>query len=223
LRAQLGKSNKHKEEGKMARMRFYVCCRKNGHETVVPFDGRWINEHGGVEKLEEMIRDDSEWYNPLGEQELPDGENQELMGLTTGALLEAWLEKGAPTIQGALNGGDTGSVRLKCARRYFFYKVCNEYGQEELVFQSEANIERHGGIQAIESEIAERASWFFPLGTLWFPVWGAEPSKGTVPYRRVKVLLDAWLELGSPRKPGKLAQKWKAASNGHSRHKESGT
>jgi isoleucyl-tRNA synthetase len=81
-----------------------------------------------------------------------------------------------------------------------------------LIFQSEANVEKHGGIQAIESEMSERASWFFRLGTLWFPTWVEEPSKGNIPYRRVKPLLDAWFESGSPRKPGKLGQKPKVAS-----------
>ncbi len=203
----------------MAQILFYVTCKENGHEEVVYFAESWVREQGGVDALEATISKDSRWYSPLGGEEVPshaaDPDNKESLAPTMKALLEAWTEKGAPTIQGAAAAA-TGSTSSTFTRKYFFYKYCDKDGLEQVFCQPEAQIQEYGGVEALESALTEQTAWFYPLGTLLFPTWVEEPGKGIqIPHRRIKSLVDAWLESGSPWKPGKFAQDLDAPPKGH--------
>ena len=122
-------------------------------------------------------------------------------------LIEAWIEKGAHTIKGALDPGlSVGTITPKMARRHFIYALCKKDGRQRICTQTEAQVQEHGGVEALESAISNYNSWYYPIGTLLIPDW-VEESGGViqVPIRRVKALVDAWLALGSPWKPGKYA------------------
>jgi hypothetical protein len=204
----------------MMQVLFYVSCREDGEEGVSFYSEPWVQVHGGVDALEANIHKVSKWYSPIGEAELPshalDPEKSELLGGTIKALLEAWIEKGAPTINGAVDSGVTGSRSSTFTGRYFFYKFREKDGQEKLTAHSEAQVQEYGGIEALESAISHHTSWFYPIGTLLFPTWVEEPGKGIeIPYRRIKALVDTWLEQGSPWKRGKFAQDVDAPPKGH--------
>jgi hypothetical protein len=201
----------------MTRFLLYVICDKDGDERVAFYAEPWVKQHGGADALEVTIHKDSKWFSSLGRVKAPshtmDPDDPEFPVGSVTAVLEAWIEKGAPTIKGA---ADTGSTCPTFVRRYFFYKLCEKDGQEQLSCHSEAQVQEYGGIEARESAMGEHTSWFYPIGSLLFPDWVEEPGEGVeIPFRRIKALVDAWLELGSPWKPGKFARNSEAPPKGH--------
>ena len=195
----------------MARIRFYVQCKEDGEERVLFYNEPAIRKLGGVAALEATVQKGCQWYSPIGEEEVPSenfsADDKELQIPTVKALLEAWIEKGAPQIKGAIGNGAAGATGTTFASRYFFYKFRDEDGVEHLTPHSEAQVLGYGGIEQLELTIAEHTSWFYPIGTMLLPTWVEEPGKRIeIPFRRIKALVDAWLESGSPWKPGKFAQ-----------------
>jgi hypothetical protein len=67
-----------------------------------------------------------------------------------------------------------------------------------------------------EAAMAAQTSWFYPIGSLLAPSW-AERAKGGIyiPFRRIKALVNSWLEQGSPWNPGKFAQDPKSPPKEH--------
>jgi len=204
----------------MTRCMVYVVCKENGEEGVTFFDEVSVEESGGLSALEAAIHRGSKWYYPLGEAEVPshvtDPGDLSSAGKNISALVEAWIEQGAPIFKGAFGAGVSASTSLKVARRYFFYKYCDEDGQEKVSCHSEGQVQKYGGIGALEIAMSDHTSWFYPLGSLLFPSWVEIPESGIeIPYRRIKALVDAWLEQGSPWKPGKFARDVDAPPKGH--------
>jgi hypothetical protein len=213
-----------KEEIQMTRCVFYMACKQNGEEEVEFHDKSSVQELGGLSALEITIHRTSNWYSPLGEAEVPphltDPHDPEFVFGIIRPLIESWVEKGAPILKGALDDGTTATLRPKFARRYFFYKFCNKNGREQVCYQTEAQVEEHGGIEALEAAMAEQTSRFYPLGSLLFPAWIEREGGVVIPLRRAKALVDAWLEQGSPWKLGKFARDVDAPPNSHPLAKE---
>jgi hypothetical protein len=211
--------NKYKEEIQMARCVFYVVCKQSGEEEASFYDEPSVERYGGLKALETSIHDDSRWYNPLGEMEVRTGkinEDPEILDGIFRGLLEPWIEKGAPTIKGAAGTDGLGGTSSKFVRRYFFYKYCDKDGRESLSCHSEAQVQECGSIAALESVMGEHSSWFYPVGSLLCGEWVERSESGIeIPFRRIKALVDAWLEQGSPWKPGKFAQDLDAPPEGH--------
>jgi hypothetical protein len=144
-----------------------------------------------------------------------DSEDPEL-GRRIIKLVEAWIEQGAPVVKGAFDDGSTPNETPKIARRYLFYKICGKGGLERVVCHSEAQVREYGSIEALEADMSNNTAWFYPLGSLLFPFWVEISESGIeIPYRRIKPLVDAWLEQGSPWKPGKFARDVNSPPKGH--------
>jgi hypothetical protein len=203
----------------MARYVFYMQCKENGEEGVAFYGERAAEAAGGPSALESKIYNGTKWYALLGEAELPpqlvDSEDLEL-GRRIIKLVEAWIEQGAPIVKGAFDDGLTVNETPKIARQYFFYKICDKGGLERVGCHSEAQVREYGSIEALEAAMSKHTSWFYPIGSLLFPEWvEISESDIQIPYRRIKALVDAWLEQGSPWKPGKFAQDLHAPPKGH--------
>ena len=207
--------------GQMERCLIYLRGTEHGDEKVMVYSESHIDAVGGLDALEATIRKSSSWYSPIGELEIAaedaNFDSPEFPYGRVRPLIEAWIEKGAHTIKGALDPGlSEGANTPKMARRHFIYALCKKDGRQRICTQTEAQVQEHGGVEALESAMSNHTSWYYPLGTLLIPEW-VEESAGVmqVPFRRVKALVDAWLALGSPWKPGKHAGELTNPPKGH--------
>ncbi len=203
----------------MTRYVFYMQCKENGEEGVTFYDEPAAEAARGASALESTVYNGTKWFALLGEAELPpelvDSEDPEL-GRRIIRLVEAWIEQGAPVVKGAFDDGLTVNETPKIARRYLFYKICDKGGLECVVCHPEVQVREYGGIEALEADMSDNAAWFYPLGSLLFPIWVETSGRGIeIPNRRIKPLVDAWLEQGSPRKPGKFASDVNSPPKGH--------
>ena len=77
------------------------------------------------------------------------------------------------------------------------YEVCHADGYQEICFFSEKDVEKEGGVAALEADCNENAMWFYPLGKITGESWGDSGLR--VELRPVTELIKAWEELGSPK------------------------
>jgi hypothetical protein len=195
----------------MERCLIYLSCKEDGDEAVAVYSQSHIDDVGGLDALEAIIYKSSSWYSPIGELQMEaedaNFDNPEFPYGRAMPLIEAWIENGAHTIKGALDPGRSeGTISPKIARRYFVYATVKKDGRQRIYGLSEAQVQDHGGVEALELAMSNYNSWYYLVGTLLIPSWLDESGEVTrVPVRRLKALVDAWLALGSPWKPGKYA------------------
>jgi hypothetical protein len=204
----------------MERCLIYLSCKEDGDEAVAVYSQSHIDDVGGLDALEAIICKSSSWYSPIGELEMEaedaNFDNPEFPYGRVMPLIEAWIEKGAHTIKGALPPLSEGTITPKIARRYFIYAFCEEDGRQRVCRHSEAEVQEYGGVEALELAMSKHTSWYYPIGTLLIPEWVKETGGVIqVPVRRIKALVDAWLALGSPWKPGKYAGDLANPPKGH--------
>jgi len=207
--------------GQMERCLFYLRGTEDGDEAVMVYRQSHIDDVGGLDALEAIICKSSSWYSPIGELEMEaedaNFDNPEFPYGRVTPLIEAWIEKGAHTIKGALDPGlSEGTITPKMARRYFVYKFCEKDGRERVCGHSEAEVKEYGGVEALESAMSNHTSWYYLIGTLLIPNWvDGSGEVVQIPFRRIKALVDAWLAVGAPWKPGKYAGDLANPPKGH--------
>ena len=206
---------------RMACYLIYMRCKEDGKEGVTLYCECSIQQYGGLDALEATICKTSVWYSPIGELEIEaehaEPHNPQFRYWRVMPLIEAWIEKGAHTIKGALDPGlSEVTITPKMARRHFVYAICMKDGWQRVWAESEAKVQEHGGVEALELGISNQTSWYYPIGTLLVPDWAeVSPGVSRVSVRRIKALVDAWLTLGSPWKPGKYAGDLANPPKGH--------
>jgi hypothetical protein len=82
------------------------------------------------------------------------------------------------------------------------YAVCYADGYEEVCFVAEKDLAEGGGVAVFESDLREKAKWFYPLGKIESEPTGRGDSLEIKP---IKALWKAWEESGSPKVMGKGA------------------
>jgi hypothetical protein len=239
------KPGNRRRNSRMARFLFYMTCETNDKEGVRSYLESSVKEHGGLEVLEEELRRSTKWFSFIGASEAPTSIlSPGQPGFPHGsiaAMVEAWVEKGAPKTNGVagvrtrhkffgrksavsrirlassnrLQEAQRGNQATRFTRRYLIYKSRNQNGDESIFAQDEAEVLEHGGTAALESLIYANTAWFYLLGVLEFPAWVRKESGIQIPHRRVKALVDRWIEAGSPWKPGKFAEDINAPPKGH--------
>ena len=75
--------------------------------------------------------------------------------------------------------------------------MCHADGILEYRFHPEKDVEKEGGVAAVEADYSENAMWFYPLGKITAQSW----SNGDLAFelKPLGELRDAWKQLGSPK------------------------